>query len=74
MSFCRQDFPVPQISGTPRKGLEVNADKSKVMVLGGKEGLACDPCEWRIIGESVTFQILEVCVCVCVVGWWEMGE
>ena len=27
-----------------RRGLEVNAGKSKVMVLGGEEGLDCEVC------------------------------
>ena len=33
-----------------RKGLKVNADKSKVMVLKGEEGLECEVLEWDAIG------------------------
>ena len=29
-----------------RRGLKVNADKSKVMVIRGEEGLERDPCGW----------------------------
>ena len=31
-----------------RRGLKVNAGKSKVMVLGGEEGLECEVCVDRI--------------------------
>ena len=36
-----------------RRGLKVNADKSKVMVLGGEEELECEVCIYRICLEHV---------------------
>ena len=37
-----------------RRGLKVNADKSKVMVLGGEEGLECEVCVGGIRLEHVS--------------------
>ena len=37
-----------------RRGLKVNAGKSKVMVLGGEEGLECEVCVDRICLEHVS--------------------
>ena len=37
-----------------RRGLKVNAGKSKVMVLGGEEGLECEVCIDRISLEHVS--------------------
>ena len=36
------------------RGLKVNAGKSKVMVLGGEEGLECEVCVDRIQLEHVS--------------------
>ena len=51
-----------------RRGLEVNAGKSKVMVLGGEEGLECEVCvdgirlehvsEFKYLGCVWTNQVL----------------
>ena len=37
-----------------RRGLKVNADKSKVMILNGEEGLECEVCVDRIRLEHVS--------------------
>ena len=37
-----------------RKGLKINSDKNKMMVLNGEEGLECESsCEWDAIGACV---------------------
>ena len=33
-----------------RRGLKLNAGKSKVMVLGGKKGLKCEGYDWTCLG------------------------
>ena len=45
-----------------RRGLKVNAGKSKVMMLGGEEGLECEVCIDKIHLEHVSEFKYLVCV------------
>ena len=45
-----------------RRGLRVNAGKSKVMVLGGEEGLKCEVCVDGICLEHVSEFKYLICV------------
>ena len=63
-----------------RKGLKFNAGKSKVMMLGGEEGLECDVCingyVWSISRNLKTwdvFQTNQVQMRQSVVGRWRVG-
>ena len=44
----------PFIEVCRRRGLKANAGKSKVMLLGGEEGLECEVCVDEICLEHVT--------------------
>ena len=46
-----------------RRGLKVNAGKSKMMVLGGEEGFVRS-CGWDVISACVRVEILVLCF-----GW-----
>ena len=44
-----------------RRGLKINADRSKVIVLGGEERLECEICADGMRLEKLSIKILEMC-------------